>query len=137
MSKAFRNIEVHEIPGDILFEGYYWYSNAKIPEVIPQEPIKKGWFKEMPFIIEANFYSREKKLSIQVRHVDGKYHVARIDLDHADASLLDGPVTYLGHDLKGLDYQVVEAWEPKPDPLCDGMEVLQPSWTAFVGFVNR
>ena len=137
MSEAYQSITLQDIPSDVPFEGYYWYSNAQKPQLITDEPIQPGWFTELPFVIEANFYSKEQHLSIQVRCVDGQYQVARIDLNHADAGLTDKPKKYRGHDLGGRDFLVVEAWQPKPDDFCADMPVLVPAWTAFAGFVKR
>ena len=137
MSQAYQPISIQDIPADVNFEGYYWYSNRPKPEIITDEPIQPGWFTALPFVVEANFYSREKQLSLQVRHVDGQYQVALIDLGMADKSLKGESKTYLGHDLDGRDFQVIEAWRPEADPFCEGMEVLVPAWSAFAGFVNR
>lgn len=137
MNQVYQPISIQDIPGDINFEGYYWYSNAKVPEIITDEPIQPAWFKDLPFVIEANFYSREHQLGIQVRYVDGQYQVAMINLSKVDKSLTGDPQLYIGHDLNGRNFQVIEAWQPEKDPFCEGMEVLVPSWSAFIGFVNR
>ncbi|GAB4407722.1 MAG: hypothetical protein OHK0039_10300 [Bacteroidia bacterium] len=137
MSQAYQPISIQDIPADVNFEGYYWYSNSPKPEIITDEPIHPDWFTELPFVVEANFYARGQQLSVQVRHVDGQYQVALIDLGLADKSLTGEPKTYLGHDLDGRHLKVVEAWKSEVDPFCEGMEVLVPAWTAFAGFVNR
>jgi len=137
MSQAYQAISIQDIPTDVNFEGYYWYSNKPQPKIITNEPIQLAWFKDLPFVVEANFYSANAKLSLQVKHVDGQYQVALIDLNQVDESLTGKPQTYLGHDLDGRDFQALEAWQPESDLFCEGMEVLVPSWIAFVGFTSK
>ena len=136
MTQADQSISIQDLHTDVPFEGYYWYSNAQKPQIITDEPIQPGWFTELPFVVEANFYSSDVKLSIQVRHVDGQYQVVRMDLNQLDA-IPHETKTYLGHDLDGRDFQVIEAWQPEPDAFCDNMPVLVPAWTAFVGFKSQ
>jgi len=133
MSQAYQPISIQDIPTDVNFEGYYWYSNQPKPEIIRGEPIQLAWFTELPFVVEANFYSADAKLSLQVRHVDGQYQVAKVDFNLIDESLYD-EATYLGHDLEGQRFKVRQAWQPDPDPFCAGMPVLVPAWSAFAGF---
>lgn len=135
MSKRYQPIAISDIPADLMFEGYYWYSDKPSPKLCHDEPIQQAWFGNMPFVIEANFYNKSEGISIQVRSIDGQYHVARIDLSNLDQEHFDHQV-YQGHDLEGRDYRVVNAWEPQPEPLCEGMETLVPSWTAFAGFTT-
>jgi CRISPR type III-associated protein (TIGR04423 family) len=134
MSQAYQTITIQDIPTDVNFEGYYWCSNEQNPEIIIDEPIQLAWFTDLPFVIEANFYSSDAKLSLQVRHVDGQYQVARIDLSQTSELVLDEVKTYLGHDLEGQNFQVIHAWQPESDPFCAGMPVLVPAWSAFAGF---
>ncbi len=136
MSQAYQPISIQDLPTDVNFEGYYWYSNKQKPEIITGEPIQHGWFTELPFVVEANFYSADAKLSIQVRHVEGQYQVTRIDLSQLDA-IPHEKRTYLGHDLEGRNFRVIEAWQPEPDAFCADMEVLVPAWTAFAGFNSQ
>lgn len=136
MKNAYQPITISEIPDNILFEGYYWYSNEQAPRVISQEIVRQSWFTELPFVIEANFYARIEQLSIQVRHADGEYHIAKIDLSR----LSDIPhdiTSYTGHDLGGRNFEMIEAWEPQADELLENMESLIPAWTAFAGFTSK
>jgi CRISPR type III-associated protein (TIGR04423 family) len=136
MNSVYQPITISQIPNDILFEGYYWNADDKSPTVIsPPALIQHSWFTELPFIIEANFYARTEQISIQVRHWDGVYHVAKIDLSRLDGITHDR-VSYIGHDLGGLDFEMIEAWEAKTDELLEGMETLVPTWAAFAGFTN-
>jgi len=136
MNPVYQPITISKIPEDILFEGYFWYSNDKSPKIIsPPALIQQSWFTELPFVIEANFFARTEQISIQVRHWDGVYHVDKIDLTQLDKILHD-KVSYIGHDLGGRNFEMIEAWETRPDELLEGMETLVPAWAAFAGFIN-
>lgn len=137
MNSIHQTISISEIPMDIPFEGYYWNSDDKSPIIISSPIfIQHSWFTELPFIIEANFYARKEQISINVRHWDGVYHVIKIDLSRLDGITYD-KVSYIGHDLGGRNFEMIEAWEPRPDDLLEDMETLVPSWAAFAGFKNN
>lgn len=136
MNSVYKPIAISEIPQDIQFEGYYWYSNESSPRIISSPaPIQQNWFTELPFVVEANFYSRVEQISIQIRYWDGIYHVAKVDLSQLERIPHD-KVSYIGHDLDGRDFEMIEAWESRPDELLEGMETLVPTWAAFAGFTN-
>lgn len=136
MKSRYQLIPISEIPEDLLFEGYYWYSNEKSPVILTGEPIQQSWFTELPFVIEANFYAEAAQISIQVRHWDGDYHAARIDLHLLD-SIHHDRVSYIGHDLGGRNFEMIEAWAPQTDELLEGMKTLVPAWAAFAGFTTN
>ena len=135
MDTRYKQIEIDEIPTGN-FDGYYWFSDQSKPELIFDLGIDKTKFTQLPFVIEANFYSKELNQSVQIKNIDGKYHCAIIDLSNCEFE----PQKYIGHDLeynnKHFDYFVVEAWEEKKDSLLEGMTTKVPSWTAFKGFVE-
>lgn len=135
MSKRYTLIQISDIPEDLIFEGYYWYSDKSKPVDCDQEPIQQAWFSKMPFVVEANFYNKAEGICIQVRSIDGQYQVARIDLSDLDQEHFSHQ-DHIGHDLSGRNYRVVTAWEPETDPLCADMAVLVPTWTAFAGFTT-
>jgi CRISPR type III-associated protein (TIGR04423 family) len=136
MSNVFKSIKISEIPSNILFEGYYWYANDKSPKIISTPGlIQQSWFSQSPFVVEANFYAESEQISIQVRHWDGVYHTVLIDLANLDGITFD-KVSYIGHDLGGRNFEMIEAWEPRPDKFLEDMETLVPTWTAFAGFTN-
>ena len=137
MENLYQIISIEQIPQDILFEGYYWYSNQQKPKLVfVPSTIQQSWFTKLPFVVEANFYSREAKLSIQVRNIDGDYFVAKADLSRLE-KIEGNRVSYIGHDLEGKKYNIIEAWIPKADELLEGMETLIPAWAAFAGFENQ
>ncbi|MBK6948996.1 MAG: hypothetical protein IPH16_13930 [Haliscomenobacter sp.] len=61
MNTTYQIMTINEIPEDLLFEGYYWYSNEQSPMIITGKPIQKSWFTEIPFVIEANFLQERSK----------------------------------------------------------------------------
>ncbi len=135
MNSAYKKIQIEDL--DALkhsFIGYYWYSDQQKPESIKEQRIDSSWFTQLPFVVEAHFYAPAEKVSVQVRYLDGTYHAALIDLNIADGTQRkESP--YIAHDLPGHEsYYMIEAWESIPDPLLDGMSVLQPAWAAFTGF---
>jgi CRISPR type III-associated protein (TIGR04423 family) len=136
MENNYKKITIDQIPDNIDFEGYYWYSNERKPEIIDGEKIDKSIFSDLPFVVEANFYSEAEKISIQVKNIDGQYHVGEIKLES-----IENAAEYIAHDLKGINkFKMVETWEEKEDDkdnLLEGMKVLVPSWTAFAGFIRN
>lgn len=135
MKALHKDISRSEIPTDIQFEGYYWYSHEQKPHLLEGGVIDPAWFGKLPFVIEGNFYAPKEKISIQVKNIDGEYHFSRIDLSQIDASNTR-EVEFLGHDLKEQNFKVVEGWDLIEDPLCENMETLVPTWTAFAGFTS-
>lgn len=132
MENKFKKISIEEVPDNIEFEGYYWYSDEIKPRILNNEIIDKSIFKDLPFVIEANFYSASHKISLQVKNIDGEYHIGMIHLDS-----VDDVQEYISHDLDGVKkFRMVEAWEEKEDELLEGMKVLVPSWNAFAGFIK-
>lgn len=132
MENKFKPISIQEIPDNIEFEGYYWYSDEIKPCIINGGIIDKSIFKDLPFIIEANFYAASHNISIQVKNIDGEYHIGMIRLDS-----INEVQEYIAHDLEGVKkFRMVEAWEEKEDELLEGMKVLVPSWSAFAGFIK-
>ena len=130
MADRYKKINVEDIPTG-KFDGYFWYSNKPKPEVIRNEVIDKTKFIKLPFIIEGNFYSKDTETSIQIKNIDGNYHIAKIDLKDCKIK----PQIYIGHDI-GYDFQIVEAWDEKEDEFLEGMKTQVPSWTAYKGFVE-
>jgi len=128
-------IHIHAIPQGN-FEGYYWYSNNPEPEIQRSGSIDVSIFKDLPFVIEANFFDKNQKISVSVRHFEGQYHIVRYDLAQIEDGIILDDVTYEGHKLEGQNYLMKEAWLPIADPLLAGMKTLQPAWAAFAGFID-
>lgn len=135
MESTYKIIMIQDIPPNIKFDGYYWYSDKKKPTCIESDYIQQEWFTALPFVVEANFYSREENVSLQIKNTDGEYKVALIDLNKLEGIVLDTR-EYIGHDLGNRNLKMIEAWESKAFDILEGMNTLVPSWTAFAGFIN-
>lgn len=129
----YQKIEKVEIPQGN-YEGYYWKSNQNKPTVQYEGMIPEVVFDEFPMSMEANFYDRVKQISIQVKNIDGIYHIAKIDLSELEDNKTK-TVKYLGHDI-GSNFELVESWGEKTDELSENMKTLFPTWVAFKGFVK-
>lgn len=126
------------------FIGYSWKSDERVPELI------NGKFNlpeigTNPYVAEANLYAKDGSVSISIEHIDGQYLIGIVDWKEveSDKSVVLEEQTYLTHRLTKLpgaeDFgklKFVRAWIPVNDPLCEKMEVLEPAWHAFKGFVK-
>ena len=132
-----KKIDIEQIPFKLEFEGYYWYSNASEPEVLDNKPIPKEIFeKQLPFIVEGNFYNELTGISINIKNIDGEYLITQVNLnDLIQKNLTER--TYLAHRLGDTKIKLVHYWEESaPDELLADMTTLIPVWMAFKGFVK-
>lgn len=116
------------------YEGYLWYSNAQIPELLFGEE-KEILLEDNknPFVIEG--WLTDGKKSIQIKYIDGKHLVKQYDLEALNgAGVLSEPKFYLPsfNGVSGLHFE--QYWRPEVDVMCDDMQVLQPAEFVFVGF---
>lgn len=130
--------EITEIP-KAKYQGYIWRSNSDRPEVLTGDKDYGGFTPDAaanPFIIEGNLWDVDdaNPTSISIRYVDGKYYIHRTTLTSEERKNYK---TYVAHRIDGYKYlRCVQLWEPRPDPMCEGMEVLEPSKLVFIGFTN-
>ena len=91
MSKRHKNIAVKDIPSDYIYQGYLWLSDESKPRIIDGSTLDLSLFKsQLPFIIEGNLWAKKEQESIQIRFVDGEYHIVHYDLNGVDTDpLLD------------------------------------------------
>lgn len=135
MKEARQLIDVNSLPSGE-FEGYYWYSNSERPEIIKNESIQSGWFTKMPFIVEANFYSRKNNTSIHVKHIDGEYKITQVNLAEIPDNLKTDQ-EFIAHDLNEIKkYHNVQIWRENVDELLEDMITLTPAYQVFAGFIN-
>ncbi len=123
--------KITEIP-EAKYQGYIWYSDSDHPETFNgDEELDPN---ENPFIIEGNLWDEATSTSISIRYIDGKYYIHRTTLTSEERKNYK---TYVAHRIDGYKYlRCVQLWEPRPDPMCEGMEVLEPSKLVFIGFTN-
>ncbi len=120
------------------YTGYYWMSDENYPRLVSKEkfnPVLKG---NNPFIIGGNLFADDGSYSVSIEHIDGHYLIGIVKWGAIDkqAVVLEEE-TYLAHKAVGFSkVRFKRAWIPAADPECEGMEVLQPAWRAFTGFVS-
>jgi CRISPR type III-associated protein (TIGR04423 family) len=88
---------------------------------------------ENPFIIEGNLFDKNHQFSYYIKYVDGEYLVFRYEMDKTeDLFTLEN---YIPNKLPGVDKICFrQYWKSGPDDFCEGMEVLKPFTSVFVGF---
>lgn len=132
---------ITEIP-KARYQGYIWRSDSDHPETFNGDKEYGGMHnpKDNPFIIEGNLWDKATSTSMSIRYVDGKYYIHKMTLTsdevkgNTDHSTIK---TFVAHRIDGYKYlRCVQLWEPRPDPMCEGMEVLEPSKLVFIGFTN-
>lgn len=131
------------------YKGYLWWSNSPIPEIYDGESELPITFDEQrttllspdcdanPFIVEGNLWDATNMVSIYIKYVDGEYLVRSTNLQQADASgsYEYTQETYAPHRMDGIaGLKFRQYWRTESDPLCEGMEALQPAMLVFVGF---
>lgn len=125
-------------PGN--YSGYLWRSNSSEPELIEGEFVESLDPNINPFIVEAQLFDHDTRLSYSVKYVDGEYliyeHLVESDdFNRTDVSRL---VYYANSRIKGHErLEFLQYWEEEEDDLCSGMKVLQPKAMVFVGFNDK
>lgn len=122
------------------YEGYVWRSDEKAPVVYMGDAGMELVLddEENPFVVEGNLWDSERRLSIYIRYVDGRYIVRHTTVTDEDLqSERCTEKTFIAHRMKGVgSLRYVQYWESCADDLCEGMETLRPEKTVFIGF-NR
>ena len=131
-----QSISLNQIPRDKSYQGYLWYSNEKAPVTLLDEPLPEISDTINPFVIEGNLYDSLSKISYQIKSMDGNTLVMRYDLNALPAEHQHIDKCFLPQRLpKRIEkLKFAEVWFPEQDPLCEGMPVLRPAFTAFTGF---
>lgn len=134
------------------YQGYYWMSDETEPTPLMGRSV---FGKELdpsinPFIVEAQLYDPENKVSYSVKYVDGQYIAHR--WDNVSKDLADGENYILqeyysnrldsGEGCEKIKLIFLQHWVAKNDPACagdindpdSGMPVLQAKELFFVGF---
>lgn len=131
-----KKIDSNEIDFNLEYEGYFWYSDAKEPQIFENQHIKEALFTKLPFVVEGYLYNRSKRVSLKIKYFDGENHFYQVHLEEFHEDQVS-PTSFAAQKVKGLvkrKIQAVQYWEEAIDPLCEGMAVLKPSWIAFTGF---
>lgn len=135
-------ITLEEIPTNINYEGYLWWSDKQKPDVYNNQPIVSQSEKPIwpgpvtnPFIIEGNLWDKATETSYLIRFIDGEYWVYKFELKGISKDLITEH-KYLPNrmpeNIKKLKFK--EVWKEQTDELCNNFNVLKPAFIAFVGF---
>ncbi len=131
-----RTEKIAEIP-KAKYVGYIWYSDSERPEILhgDEEYSFTPDAAANHFIIEGNLWDEANSTSISIRYADGQYYIHKTVLDGTTGH--STVKTYVAHHIDGYKYlRFAQLWEPRTDPICEGMEVLEPSKFVFIGFTN-
>ena len=123
------------------YEGYIWMSHSSEPLVIDGQMEELNLDPHInPFVIEAELYNPEARLSYSIKYVDGVYHAVCFNLNQVENET-DGlykHTQFVANRMKGISMlKFIDFWRPVKDPLCSDMEVLTPSESVFVGFIRK
>ena len=121
------------------YQGYIWLSDNKKEDVTVLDGGPCPGFSldpnKNPFIVEGNFYDKDKDVSYAVRYTDGNYIAYEYDCKQFDGDIqLEKmvPVFTLNNGCRGLLFARI--WVEKDDPYCLGFPCLEASDLVFVGF---
>jgi len=137
-----KKLRITDIEPAMLYDGYLWWSDKTTPDVYKHEKLPEWNNQTNPFIIEGQLINKSKSISWSIRFVDGDYLVKRYDLAEFEKNTTDKKLKfiekqYLANRLDGLHKLCFkEFWRPIEDDLCEGMEVLMPAETVFIGFTK-
>lgn len=118
------------------FEGYLWYSDALAPVMLNEQPVEAEQFTRMPFVTEGMLYTKEEKVSIMIRFVNGEYIFTVVDLSTITPGWKLQTRSYLANSKleKGLKIRMTHGWEAIPAAACSDFPEFRLQWTAFSGF---
>lgn len=135
-------ISLKEIPLNKSYEGYLWWSDHDAPDVYFDQPLesltnKPIWPLESnnPFIIEGNLWCKAEQTSYLIRFIDGQYFAYRFVMETMFPNEQITEHCYLPNRMPLVEKLLFkEVWLAQEDALCEGFEVLKPTYIAFVGF---
>lgn len=121
------------------YEGYLWYSNESQPKILHGEEFEKEIANnENPFIIEGQLYDADRMHSISIKYVDGAYICNEYDVESTDFNKANvEKKIFHSNRMEGVKLQFLQYWDEAEDDLCEGMKVLRPTKSVFVGFIKE
>ena len=134
-----KQIKITEIP-KIKYVGYFWISDKNKPQTIENieefnKYCDKNGMPTNPFILESNLYNKEEKISINIKHISGKYIVTQYNLKDLKKENFNDK-TYLLNSHIGKKIQFKEVWIEEKEETCEQMEVMKKQAIVFVGLEN-
>lgn len=122
-----------------IYEGYLWYSNKTEPKILNEEEFELEISdNENPFVIEGQLFDADRMLSISIKYVDGEYICNSYNVDSLDFNRTNvEKKEFHSNRMNGYKLQFLQYWIEKEDALCEGMKVLCPTKSVFVGFIKE
>lgn len=131
--------------------GYIWMSDKESPEVFEGKSFERVLDEtKNPFIIEAQLYDKDNRISYSIKYVDGEYIVNKTEIeksvltalsgDDEEYKLSDGSVvekkTYLANRMGDNNLWLIfyRFWVAENDDQCLGMPAMKLNKNVFVGF---
>lgn len=117
------------------YQGYLWWNNKKNPSVFwGNESVKVNLTNGREYVVEGLLWDEKKHQSYTIKHVDGEHLVIGVKLTKEMEETSDLQEYFFNKDTNHLLLLFRQLWQEEPDPLCEGMKVLVPGRTIFVGF---
>lgn len=120
-------------------DGYLWMSDQQKPIIIEGKPFNETFDEtKNPFFVEGQLYDKDELVSYNIKYIDGRYYIIKYKVEEVDFTNKDNEEKcYLSNRMDDRWLKFLRFWEPKPDPLCEGMEVLKLTKNVFVGFKKK
>lgn len=131
---------INDIDFTLTYEGYLWMSDKQHPKVFhPESQVDSTLFtKKNPFVVEGYLFNKQTGLSLNIKYIDGQYHIYRNIVETSDLNSKDvDSVYYLTQRIGILDKSwavFLRYWNEKADSSCLGMNVLEIEKEVFIGF---
>ena len=131
---------INDIDFTLTYEGYLWMSDKQHPKVFhPESQVDSTLFtKKNPFVVEGYLFNKQTGLSLNIKYIDGQYHIYRNIVETSDLNSKDvDSVYYLTQRIGILDKSwavFLRYWNEKADSSCLGMNVLEVEKEVFIGF---
>ena len=133
-----KKITANDIDFTKSYSGYLWYSDESKPRIFNPDILQSSMFSTLPFILEGYLFSSEEGgACINIKNIDGEYHIHQVNLKNVDQNQLERFSFLASAPFENIGikkFKAIQYWKAEKDEFCEGMEVLQPSWIAFEGF---
>lgn len=109
------------------YQGYLWYSDAQEPKDYNGDGISIN-LEDFPFIAEGMLWDDTAKTSVMINYTHQLCVAVHKDIDDSQYK------TFMGHRTSNRNIKFATIWKEEEDDLCEGMKVLKPIASVFVGF---
>lgn len=118
-----------------LYQGYLWWNNELKPIVFDGgKSIKVMLIDGQRYVVEGVLWDEEHNLSYTIKYIDGNHVIIETELTK-DLEEMSDLQEYISNKLRGNPILLFrQIWQEEMDPLCEGMKVLVPGKSVFVGF---